>query len=104
MGRKVKYSYELKLHCVKHVLNQHQTVEDVSKLYGCHHTTLYDWIRFYKKYGKRLYYQEKITCFINCWFCVYSENPSVFSSGSFSFANLVLVNATFNTQPRCVSL
>ena len=53
MGRKVKYTYEFKLRCVKQVLNNHQTVEDVSKLQGCHHTTLHDWIRFYEKYGKK---------------------------------------------------
>lgn len=53
MGRKVKYTYEFKLRCVKQVLINHQTVEDVSKLYGCHHTTLHDWIRFYEKYGKK---------------------------------------------------
>jgi len=53
MGRKVKYSYEFKLRCVKQVLNHHQTVEAVSKLNGCHHTTLHDWIRFYEKYGKK---------------------------------------------------
>lgn len=53
MGRKVKYTYEFKLRCVKQVLNNHQTVEDVSKLHGCHHTTLHDWIRFYEKYGNK---------------------------------------------------
>ena len=53
MGRKVKYSYEFKLRCVKQVLKNHQTVEDVSKQHGCHHTTLHDWIRFYEKYGKK---------------------------------------------------
>ena len=53
MGRKVKYSYEFKLRCVKQVLNHHQTVEAVSELNGCHHTTLHDWIRFYEKYGKK---------------------------------------------------
>ena len=53
MGRKVKYDYAFKLRCVKQVLKNHQTVEDVSKLYGCHHTTLHDWIRFYEKYGKK---------------------------------------------------
>jgi len=53
MGRKVKYSYEFKLRCVKQVLNHHQTVETISKLNGCHHTTLHDWIRFYEKYGKK---------------------------------------------------
>lgn len=46
MGRKVKYSYEFKLRCVKQVLNHHQTVGAVSELNGCHHTTLHDWIRF----------------------------------------------------------
>lgn len=53
MGRKVKYDYAFKLRCVKLVLKNHQTIEDVSKLYGCHHTTLHDWIRFYEKYGKK---------------------------------------------------
>ncbi|QTD38784.1 transposase [Polaribacter batillariae] len=53
MGRKAKYSYEFKLHCVKEVLSRHQTVEAVSELNGCHHTTLHDWIRFYEKYGKK---------------------------------------------------
>jgi transposase len=53
MGRKVKYNYDFKLRCVKQVLNHHQTVDAVSKLYGCHHTTLHDWIRFYDKYGKK---------------------------------------------------
>ena len=53
MGRKVKYNYDFKLRCVKQVLNRHQTVDAVSKLYGCHHTTLHDWIRFYDKYGKK---------------------------------------------------
>jgi len=53
MERKVKYSYEFKLRCVKQVLKNHQTVKDVSKQYGCHHTTLHDWIRFYEKYGKK---------------------------------------------------
>ncbi|MDA9069815.1 transposase [Algibacter sp.] len=59
MGRKVKYTYEFKLRCVKQVLNNHQTVEDVSKLYGCHHTTLHDWIRFYEKYGKKALLPKK---------------------------------------------
>ena len=53
MGRKVKYNYDFKLRCVKQVLNHHQTVDAVSKLYGCHHTTLHDWIRFYEKHGKK---------------------------------------------------
>ncbi len=53
MGRKVKYNYDFKLRCVKQVLNHHQTVEAVSKLNGCHHTTLHDWIRFYEKYGRK---------------------------------------------------
>ena len=53
MERKVKYNYDFKLRCVKQVLNNHQTVDAVSKLYGCHHTTLHDWIRFYEKHGKK---------------------------------------------------
>jgi len=59
MGRKAKYSYEFKLRCVKQVLNQHQTVDAVSKLNGCHHTTLHDWIRFYEKYGKKSLFPRK---------------------------------------------
>jgi transposase len=53
MSRKVKYNYDFKLRCVKQVLNHHQTVDAVSKLNGCHHTTLHDWIRFYEKFGKK---------------------------------------------------
>ncbi len=53
MGRKVKYNYDFKLRCVKEVLKNHKTVDAVSKLNGCHHTTLHDWIRFYEKYGKK---------------------------------------------------
>jgi transposase len=53
MSRKVKYKYDFKLRCVKQVLNHHQTVDAVSKLNGCHHTTLHDWIRFYEKFGKK---------------------------------------------------
>lgn len=53
MGRKVKYNYDFKLRCVKEVLKNHKTVDAVSKLNGCHHTTLHDWIRFYQKYGKK---------------------------------------------------
>jgi transposase len=53
MERKVKYNYDFKLRCVKQVLNHHQTVDAVSKLYGCHHTTLHDGIRFYEKHGKK---------------------------------------------------
>jgi transposase len=59
MGRKVKYSYEFKLRCIKQVLNQHQTVDAVSKLNGCHHTTHHDWIRFYEKYGKQALLPKK---------------------------------------------
>ena len=53
MERKVKYNYDFRLRCVKEVLKNHQTVDAVSKLYGCHHTTLHDWIRFYEKYGEK---------------------------------------------------
>jgi transposase len=53
MSRKVKYKYDFKVRCVKQVLNHHQTVDAVSKLNGCHHTTLHDWIRFYEKFGKK---------------------------------------------------
>jgi transposase len=49
MSRKVKYSYEFKLRCVKQVLILHQTVNAVSKLNVCHHTTLHDWNRFCEK-------------------------------------------------------
>ncbi|SEA70985.1 helix-turn-helix domain-containing protein [Bizionia paragorgiae] len=53
MERKVKYNYDFKLRCVNEVLKKHKTVDAVSKLNGCHHTTLHDWIRFYEKYGKK---------------------------------------------------
>jgi hypothetical protein len=32
--------------------------------------------------------------------CVYAENPADFPTGSFSFVNLVLANATRHTQTR----
>tara|TARA_R110002050_G_scaffold285852_1_gene435720 strand:+ start:1676 stop:2194 length:519 start_codon:yes stop_codon:yes gene_type:complete len=53
MGRKVKYSYEFKLRCVKEVLNHHQTVKSVSESNGFHHTTLHDWVRAYETFGKK---------------------------------------------------
>ena len=40
------------------------TDEDVSKLYGCHHKTLYDWIRFYEQYGKKGLLPRKNTTYI----------------------------------------
>lgn len=52
MSRKVKYSYEFKLRCVKQVIERHKTVALVSQLNGFHHTTLHGWIRFYQHYGK----------------------------------------------------
>lgn len=53
MERKVKYNYEFKLRCVEQVLKKYQTVQAVSELNGCHHTTLHHWIRFYEKHGKK---------------------------------------------------
>ncbi|MHA7059607.1 transposase [Aquimarina sp. M1] len=53
MGKKVKYNYDFKLRWVNEVLKNHKTVESVSELNGCHHTTLRDWIRFYEKNGKK---------------------------------------------------
>jgi transposase len=45
--------YEFKLHYVEQVFNNHQIVEDVSKLYGFHHTALHNWIQFYEKHGEK---------------------------------------------------
>jgi transposase len=53
MERKVKYNYDFKLRCVEQVLKDYQTVQAVSELNGCHHTTLHHWIRFYEKHGKK---------------------------------------------------
>jgi len=44
------------------------------------------------------------TCISNCSVCAYSEIPIGISSGSFSFVNLVLSNATSHTQTRCQQL
>lgn len=43
-------------------------------------------------------------CLINCLVCVYSENPSDFPTGSFSFTNLVQTNATNYTRIRDMQL
>jgi hypothetical protein len=44
------------------------------------------------------------TCITNCLVCMYSENPADFPTGSVSFSNLVLANATSHTQTRCMQL
>lgn len=44
--------------------------------------------------------ERKTMAISNCLFLPTSENPRGFSSGSFSFTNLDLVNATNHTQTR----
>jgi transposase len=51
--RNKPYTNTFKFRYVEQVFNNHQIVEDVSKLYGCHHTALHSWILFYEKYGKK---------------------------------------------------
>jgi len=51
MERKVKYSYEFKLDCVKEVLENGRTVESVAKENGFDESGLRRWISFYRAYG-----------------------------------------------------
>jgi transposase len=52
MERKVKYSYEFKLRCIKEVLDQHYSVNSVAKRNGVDHKSVDLWLSFYQKYGK----------------------------------------------------
>lgn len=51
MGRKVKYTYEFKLRCVKEVLIDHHSVGSVATANGFEKTNLRKWVEFYRKYG-----------------------------------------------------
>lgn len=51
MKRKVKYSYEFKLDCVKEVLENDRTVESVARERDFDESGLRRWISFYKAYG-----------------------------------------------------
>lgn len=52
MERKVKYDYEFKLRCVEEVLKKHQSVRGTAKENGIGISSLKDWIRCYRKFGK----------------------------------------------------
>ena len=51
MERKVKYSYEFKLRCIKEVLEQHYSVNSVAKRNGVDNKSVDLWLSFYQKYG-----------------------------------------------------
>ena len=51
MERKVKYDYAFKLECVQLVLEEHNSVNFVSKQKGLHHSNLSKWVELYKLYG-----------------------------------------------------
>lgn len=51
MGRKVKYTYEFKLRCVKAVLNECRSVKSVAKEHGFNEANLRLWVGFYQTYG-----------------------------------------------------
>ena len=52
MERKVKYTLEFKLECVKLVLEEHNSINYVSKSQGPSRTDIQKWVEFYNKYGK----------------------------------------------------
>lgn len=51
MGRKVKYHYEFKLHCVEEVLKFHRSVNSVAIEKGIDNKSLDLWIQVYIKFG-----------------------------------------------------
>lgn len=51
MERKVKYTYEFKLMCVKEVLENDRTVESVAIENGFNESGLRRWVSFYRAYG-----------------------------------------------------
>jgi transposase len=51
MERKVKYSYEFKLHCIEEVLKKYQSVISTATKNGIADTSLKRWISFYVKFG-----------------------------------------------------
>lgn len=52
MERKVKYSFEFKLHCVNKVLKNNQSIHSVAKENNFDGYTLRKWINFYEHYGE----------------------------------------------------
>ncbi|MCL9807505.1 transposase [Flavobacterium amniphilum] len=52
MERKVKYSYEFKLHCVEEFLKGHGSIKSVARTNGLNESSLRLWIGFYSKQGK----------------------------------------------------
>lgn len=53
MKRKVKYSYEFKLQCVKEVLKKGKSKESVAAEKKISSTNLGRWVNFYGKYGNK---------------------------------------------------
>ena len=51
MERKVKYSYEFKLLCVKEVLEQHYSINSVAKKYNVDNKSVDLWLDLYQNYG-----------------------------------------------------
>ena len=52
MERKVKYTFEFKLECVKLVLEKHYSCELVSNEKGLSESNIRKWVGFYNAYGK----------------------------------------------------
>lgn len=52
MERKVKYTFEFKLECVRLVLEEHNSIHYVSSNKGPSRTNIRKWIGFYKEYGE----------------------------------------------------
>ena len=52
MERKVKYTFEFKLECVKLVLEEHNSINYVSTVKGPSRANIRKWIGFYKEYGE----------------------------------------------------
>ena len=52
MERKVKYTFEFKLECVKLVLDEHNSINYVSKSKGPVQSNIRKWIWFYNEYGE----------------------------------------------------
>ena len=53
MERKVKYSYEFKLRCVREVLDKNRSAESVATEHGFSESSLMRWVCFYRKYGNK---------------------------------------------------
>jgi len=53
MERKVKFTYEFKLGCVREVLNNGRSAESVSKVFCCDESNIRKWVVFYERYGEQ---------------------------------------------------